>query len=144
MKEESRHETPPYLYPSILLTTLILPLSAGLVLSRSTQVLGVALLTCSSVLVFFYNLVYQVKRIERVTGGICKILKFYSASFALLSAGYVLVGFSFISKRLDHGVVGGFLIVSGILAAQFTNNMLLDFILKGRRWSLLGSHHSNR
>jgi len=144
LKEESRHETPPYLYPSLLLTTLTLPVSAALVLSKSTEVFGVVLLTCSSVLVFFYNLVYQVKRVERVTGGISRILKFYSASFALLSAGYVLVGFSFISKSIEHGVVGGFLIVSGILSAQFTNNMLLDFILKGRRWSLVGSHHSDR
>lgn len=126
----------PRIYPSILVASATTGASVLLMTWRPTLGLGVALMSCLSIAVFFYNLVWQYRKVDRLIGGKPEALCLYWSAFALLLSGYLSVATWFFSREGWAGLVGGFLIVIGILLAQGSNALLLDHFIHGRRWRL--------
>ena len=125
-----------FLYPSILACTTAISVGVVLLTLPSFTGFGVGLLTCLSVAVFFYNLVWQYGRIDSITGGTARVSQLYALSFVILLYGYLGVAGSFLLNQPLLSLLGGFSIVGGILVAQSSNALLLNQIVKGRRWKL--------
>lgn len=126
-------------YPSILATVVTIVAGAVLLAFPHTASFGVAVLACLSIAVFFYNLIWQYGRIDAVLGGVPKISHLYSSAFILLLYGYIAVAGWFLLEEAWLGVMGGYSIVAGILLAQWSNTLLLDNFVNGRRWRLAES-----
>lgn len=123
----------------VLLVILVMTIAICLLAFPHTSVISVTLLAILSVTVFFYNLIWQFGRIDEITGGMPRVSLLYSLAFLLLLAGYAFAAGSFILLEPDLALLGGFLIVGGIILAQFSNALLLQHIFTGRRWRLVQS-----
>ncbi len=119
-----------------MITLLVLAISIALASRTTTLGLAVVVLSVLSIGVFFYNLIWQYRRIDRLMGGMPEASILYTFAFALLLPGYACVAISFLVKANGVGLLGAFLIVLGILFAQGSNALLLDHFIYGRRWRL--------
>lgn len=122
--------------PAIVAAISTIAASSALMAWPPTLAAGVMMLTCLSVAVFFYNLVWLYGKIDHIIGGMPKVSFLYLSAFVFLLSGYGCVAAWFLSRKGWLGLLGGFLIVVGILLAQGSNALLLEYIVYGRRWRL--------
>jgi len=134
----------PPIYPSVTVVMAAIGVSVLFMANETTLSLGVIMISCASIAVFFYNLVWQYGRIGRVIGRVTGASYLYASAFVLVLSGYLCVTAWFLSKEGWAGLLGALLILTGILVAQASNALLLDWFIYGRRWELVEPSGSSR
>ncbi len=104
---------------------------------------GALLLAAVSIIAFFYNMVYQYVRIESVSGNMPRSY-LYALAFCVLASGYIAVVAYLILGNSWMVLLGGYCLILGLILAQFSNKLLLQHIVRGRRWILDRAGSDNR